>query len=57
MTTEDFLKTHICNHCHIALMYEHKEFNKYLKCTFCGFTKEIEFVPIKEIHKITGNNG
>lgn len=51
---EEFLKEHLCSHCHAAIMYEHPELRSWVKCVLCGFSIEIK-KPIKDIHKITGN--
>jgi hypothetical protein len=39
---EEYLRNHICNNCHVSLMYEHPENKDYLKCVFCGFCKKRE---------------
>jgi len=48
-STEEYLKDHICEKCHICILDAHPEekfaLQGYFKCNCCGFTKKI----IKEI--------
>lgn len=45
MTYTKFLKEHICPVCHVAILEPHpeekKNFEGYVKCKICGFTKQI----------------
>lgn len=44
--SEDYLKDHICDVCHVAMMADHPELEKaqlgFIKCPLCGNTKKLE---------------
>jgi hypothetical protein len=52
---ENFLKDHICPHCHAAILFPHPEekFERegYFKCTLCGFAKQLK-KELTEVNKI-----
>jgi len=48
---EEFLKNHLCPHCHIGFLEKYSDSNILFKCYFCGFTREIK-KEINPLHRI-----